>query len=232
MDTVAAAAASRAEPIIAGFAVIGVLLIIRAFLGYRPRFLREPDPTVKTGIERGQPSADAENDEPSADQIYLEAARLQLTLQISAYDVLDSKSSAAVGAGSFVLPLALAFLDWTEGTPQPLVIGLLAAAVCAYFILLLSAARLAHPRPRVPSDDARAAPERRPSQGNRAKAMVGRGSRHLRRVESAGSCNEGPLRGHGSCRPLRRRLSGWARHPRLVTVNGHSSAAAAGLATG
>lgn len=124
VDGTATASDGRIEALIVGFALIGVLLIVRAFLGVRPWIGRPLGPPVLAEIPRGQPSADAESDEPSADQVYLDIAKLQLTLQVSAYDALDARSASAVGAGSFALPLVLAFLALSDGTPEPLVVGL------------------------------------------------------------------------------------------------------------
>jgi hypothetical protein len=135
-----------AEALIAGFALVGALLIVRAFLGFRLPFRRSSGPPVVADIPRGQPSQDAESDEPSADQVYLDIARLQLTLQVSAYDALDTRSASAVGAGSFALPLVLAFLALSGGRPEPLVVGLFLGAVLAYFVLLVSAARASRVR--------------------------------------------------------------------------------------
>lgn len=125
--------------VVGGAALLGVLLILRAFTGFRTRPGREARGATPEWAQ-GQPSADAGGDAPSADLVYLDEARRQLDTQVATLDSLDGRMASTVGAGSFVIPLAFGFLALSERRPPGLAVILLAAAIAAYLGVLIMAA--------------------------------------------------------------------------------------------
>lgn len=90
--------------------------------------------------DQGVVSPDATTDAPSADQVYFAFAERLLDTQITTNAVLDTKTAGTVAVGSTVLPLTFGLLSLSERTLPDASQWLLAAAVVAYVILLMTAA--------------------------------------------------------------------------------------------
>lgn len=84
-----------------------------------------------------RPQLDKDTD-PLPEQVYLEAARHFLDVQISTYDVLDGRAVQTFSIGSVVLPVTFALLNLgsAEVTISLIAVGALCGALFVYLALL------------------------------------------------------------------------------------------------
>jgi hypothetical protein len=87
--------------------------------------------------EKDRSASELEPRDPESAEVYLDAARHRLDVQVSASDALDNRVAAAFGVGSTVLPLTIGLLNQRTGTLDAWVTSLLAAAIVAYVVLLI-----------------------------------------------------------------------------------------------
>lgn len=89
-----------------------------------------------TAWVRGEASADALNDAPSGDEVYLEVCRRTLDAQVATSDTLDTKGAGLVATGATVLPLTFGLLG-LSGREVPVgAAWLLGTAGAAYGLVL------------------------------------------------------------------------------------------------
>lgn len=89
-----------------------------------------------------EPRVDHESD-PLPEQIYLDAARHFLDIQISTYDVLDARAVQTFSIGSVVLPVTFALLNLgsAEVSISSIAVGALCGALFMYLVLLFCVIR-------------------------------------------------------------------------------------------
>lgn len=126
--------------------VAGVVVVLLADFGVLSRIRDQFRTPVEAPWIQAGPSADADADAPTADQIYFHFAERLLDSQVATNDALDAKSGAAVGVGSTILPLTFGLLSISGRTLPGLTQWSLVAAVAVYIILLGAAARTSHIR--------------------------------------------------------------------------------------
>lgn len=124
-----------------GATLLGVLAILRGYVGFRPWIRRRLHVPPAAAWAQGEVSADAAGDAPSADQVYFAFAERLLDSQIATSDILDTRATGAISVGSTVLPLAFGLLSLSARTLPPATEAFLGAAVAAYVLLLATAGR-------------------------------------------------------------------------------------------
>lgn len=77
--------------------------------------------------------------ENRTEDVYLEAARHFLDVQISAHNLLDNKNAQIFSVGSVVLPVTFALLNLSATDAPTLAKVALGAALCCYVLLLVAA---------------------------------------------------------------------------------------------
>lgn len=87
--------------------------------------------------EAAQSSVLPEGSDPESAQVYLDAARHRLDVQVSASDTLDNRVAAAFGVGSTVLPLTIGLLNQRTASLDAWATSMLATAIVAYVFLLI-----------------------------------------------------------------------------------------------
>jgi hypothetical protein len=100
---------------------------------------------TRRGRRRQQPAGgrltagDANLDMPSADQVFLDAAKRLLDSQISSSDVLDTRIAGAFSVGSTILPVTIGLVNLLVDADQRLpdrTRVLLALAILAYVLVI------------------------------------------------------------------------------------------------
>jgi hypothetical protein len=126
--------------------IAGSILVVLADFGAWA-WLREQF-RVPRDVEwkHGEASADSIDDAPSSDQVYYAVAERRLDAQVATNDLFDSKTSAAVGLGSTVLPLTFGLLSLSGRSLPGVTQWLLVMAVVAYVLLIAVSARTSHIR--------------------------------------------------------------------------------------
>lgn len=85
--------------------------------------------------------SELDEDVISAEEVYFDAARHFLDLQIATHDVLDTKASQGFSVGSVVLPLTFALLNLSDVDVPVITKWALGFALAAYVGLLVYTAR-------------------------------------------------------------------------------------------
>jgi hypothetical protein len=129
-----------------GALTIVIALLVRLSLMLWPNILRRFYIAPPSEWERGEPSADASSDAPSADQAYFSFAQKFHENQLITNDNFDSKATGILEIGSTVLPLTFGLLAISERKLPILTIWCLGLAVLAYACLLVFVIRAAHIR--------------------------------------------------------------------------------------
>lgn len=93
------------------------------------------------GMHTTPPPLEAYTEGTSPEEVYLDAARHFLDVQIDTGDVLDTKASHTLTVGSVVLPLTGAFLNLGNAKIPDIAESLLVLALVFYLRLLACAAR-------------------------------------------------------------------------------------------
>ena len=83
---------------------------------------------------------------PSPEEVYLDAARHFLDVQLSTMDVLDSKTAQSFSVGSVVLPATFALLNLGTTDVPPWAVRSLVGALMFYVMLLICVARASNIR--------------------------------------------------------------------------------------
>ena len=134
---------SSVAALLAGVVPLLVLVFVSWRLRHRvPGAARVP-PQRRTDI---LPSADADRDAPSADQVFLGVAERVLDAQVGTSDELDSRVATAVSFGGTVLPVTIGLLNLGqqsrpgfEDSIDPLAKLLLGGAIFVYGELIVFA---------------------------------------------------------------------------------------------
>lgn len=132
--------------IIVALIVIGVILVALADFGVLTWIRRQFSVPTVPEWKQGSPSSDGSADAPSADQVYFDSAERFLNTQVATNDVLDTKTAGAVSLGSTILPLTFGLLSISGRTFPGVTQKFLIAAVVAYVILIVAAARTSYIR--------------------------------------------------------------------------------------
>jgi hypothetical protein len=103
--------------LVIGVAVLGLLAILRGFVGLRPWIRQRLRGPVPVEWEQGEISSDAAVDVPTSDQVFFTFAERLLDSQISTSDILDTKALSVIGVGSTVLPLTFGLLALSSQVP-------------------------------------------------------------------------------------------------------------------
>lgn len=135
-----------ATKIIVAAAIIGLFLIVLADFGAWTWLRQQFHMPRAAEWEQGVVSPDAATDAPSADQVYFAFTERLLDAQVATSDILDTKTSGAVGVGGTVLPVTFGLLGLSGRALPGATQWLLAAAVVAYVVLLMMAGRSSYVR--------------------------------------------------------------------------------------
>ena len=132
--------------IIVALVIGGVILVALADFGVLTRIRRQFSVPTAPEWTQGSPGSDASTDAPSADPVYFASAERFLNTQVTTNDVLDTKTAGAVGLGSTILPLTFGLLSISGRAFPGVTQWFLVAAVVAYVILIIAAARTSYIR--------------------------------------------------------------------------------------
>lgn len=132
--------------IIVALVIGGVILVALADFGVLTRIRRQFSVPTVPDWQQGLPSSDATTDAQSADQVYFDSAERFLNTQVATNDVLDTKTAGAVSLGSTILPLTFGLLSISGKTFPGVTQKFLVAAVVAYVLLIVAAARTSYIR--------------------------------------------------------------------------------------
>jgi hypothetical protein len=106
-------------------------------------WLRRPRTRPDVTLSAVEDVADEEPADPSHEQVYGEAARHYLDVQISPFDVLDSRAAQIFSVGSVALPLTFALLNLGSNNVDIPVVAVwsLRAGLGVYLVLLYCVTR-------------------------------------------------------------------------------------------
>ena len=133
-------------PAIVALVITALVFVTLADFGILTWIRRQVSVPESPKWPQGFPSADAAADAPTADQIYFTSAERFLNTQVATNDVLDTKTAGAVSVGSTILPLTFGLLSISGKTFPGTTQWLLLAAVAAYALLIIAAARTSYIR--------------------------------------------------------------------------------------